>query len=910
MALKRLIIKLLKIAILVEVVYVLLINAALQLPMTQTLINKIRPEKFHISWQSAWSPYPFRVYVSGGAGNGQARSQQWQFAADSVSASISLLPLIFKRVWIRNVSGSNIEYRQRPRLKPDKDFAAVMPYFPEIEGWEISDADTSPRKSKRPWHVSINDITVSGQHSIWIYQMQGSFKGEIKGDLKVRSRGGPFSLDIHELELGLGPFLVNGDQEMFHEGLITGSMGFAEFVPRENKGVKMMPFLILDLDVDIDLNNLAFINLLTQNLEELKVGGRGHVDGRLRYNQGNVLGGTDLVVDADDLRVELVALTISGDGEVSVERSPGTDNLLDLAFEYEGLELTHVDDPAPMLTGQGLELHIGGDGYVLKDSDKTNPSRTLSFSIEGLAVPDLALFQRYLPAKWPFDLHGGTGSLSGQASLAPTAISVNLRLESDQADMGLRQYRFDTNLDAALRLENPSIMTQGTAISGTYIALTGAQLKKEGEKDNETWEASIRLNEGELSILGGKKDLGDEHAFDLLQSLGRTPAKEMLGNSRGLVGFEAEVSSLAWLAVFLSGDHSANVDGRGEITGDVYLEAGLPADGTHVEVLSDELSVDILDYVSSGEGRVELQITQGGQNPDWKLDVELKNGAMRRAHETAAGIRDVNLQLQALVEDVTLDMEADNDFTLKFSIPSARVTDMAVFNGYLPPDAPMQFTGGTADLTADIELDQDDAGGWMKLVSNGLEAEMDDQLISGDLALDVLIAGGVPAEMRFDISGSNLRLDNMHVSGEASEFDQDQWSALFTLVDAQTVFRDPLQLDAEAELQMSDSRPIVAMFSNSEKPPPKFLANMMTVEDIRGTALMHMKDDRIVIPHAHAISDNIEVGAKGVITEETTNGVFYARYKKLGAIIKIENGKKNLDIIRARAKYDEYQVEP
>ena len=38
------------------------------------------------------------------------------------------------------------------------------------------------------------------------------------------------------------------------------------------------------------------------------------------------------------------------------------------------------------------------------------------------------------------------------------------------------------------------------------------------------------------------------------------------------------------------------------------------------------------------------------------------------------------------------------------------------------------------------------------------------------------------------------------------------------------------------------------------------------------------------------------------------NGRIYLQYKKLDAVLKILNGERNLDIIGARQKYDEYEI--
>lgn len=903
--------RLLQMVVIVEVAWLILINSALQLPMTQPLINKIRPEKFHLSWDSAWSWYPGRVHLKGVFANGQSRSQQWQFSATAMSGSIALIPLIFKRFWVSDLYGTDIDYRQRPRMKVDKDVSQIAAYFPDITGREKSAAITTPKKKKRPWYVSIDEIRLSGSHNIWIYNLKGNLDGEIGADLEVRSQGGPFSLDIHTLELNLGALYLNGDHEIFRKGELKGSMGFAEFVPRESRGVQMLNFLKLDAELSLDLNSLAFINLFTLDFEGLKVRGKGHVGGRLLIDRGEVLEGTDLSADADDLQVDIASLNILGAGAVNLKRALDTENKLDLEFIYQDVKVEHEDDDSPMLTGQGLELNISGDSFLLPKEGEFDQSQTIAFSIDGLTVTDLSLFQRFLPEKWPYRLYGGQGQLQGSASMSPTSIAVDLDISSDQADMGIRQYRFYTHLDAALKIDNPAILSNNTSVAGTYIKLTEAQLQNDNNEKSEPWEASVIIDKGELSLLTDNQKADEEHVFDLLKLLGKAKIKEVLGNSQGLLGFEATVSSLAWLSVLFKNNHNAKVSGNGTISGDLFLTSGLLDAGTSLEVSSEALTVNILDYVSIGNGKVTLNIEEGGggATPDWLVEILLTDASMTRSKQATAGIQEVELSLKALVEDVTFDMEANNDFSLDFKILSAKVTDMAVFNGYLPPDSPLQFTSGTADLSADIALQREDADGWLKLISRDLEINLDKQVVGGDLLVDVLLVGGVPADMVFDITGSGVRLEGLRVLGREDDFDQKGWSAELELVRGKTTWTDPPLLDVEAELQMSDSRPIVAMFRN-EKDPPEFLANMMKIEDIKGKAKIKMRDDKLIIPYAHAVSDNIDVGIKGVITATTGDGVIYARYKKLHAIVKISDGKRNVDIVRARRKYLEYQIEP
>jgi len=587
---------------------------------------------------------------------------------------------------------------------------------------------------------------------------------------------------------------------------------------------------------------------------------------------------------------------------------PDTGGLMKLDFNYRDLEVVHADNDSPFLQGRKLLLNLTGDGKLVPDPDHVNESRTLAIEIDKLTAPDLALFQRYIPEKWPFIFHGGEGRLEGQFRLASRSFSADMRLTSENADMGIRQYRFDTNLDAALKLDNPDIIINGTTISGTYIRLSDARLHKEGTEESDPWTASLVFNEGHFSLMDEAIKRNEKDFVDLIRLLEQSRARSLLGNSGAAVQFDADVSSLAWIGVLFGNGARTNVSGSSNIKGELHMAEGLPAPGTQIDISSDNLAVHFLEYVSRGDGRVTLRVEEGGELPDWLMSIDLENADMKRRGEEAAYIQDVVLGLKARVEDVSFESKDDRRFTLDFEIPSARVTDMSVFNANFPPESPIRFTGGEASLAADIFLQHDDADGWIRLKSSDVSAAVDDQSIRADLQADILLVDGVPADMMFDISGSILVLDHVKVVGENQDFDQESWSAVLSLSRGETTWTDPARLHLEIDFSMSDSRPIVAMFSNQGW-RPKFLTNMMTVEDIEGRATINMADSRIIIPLAGATSDNIEVGAKATITEKTSNGMLYFRYKNFDALLKIRDGKKNLDIIKPLEKYQSYSVE-
>ena len=59
---------------------------------------------------------------------------------------------------------------------------------------------------------------------------------------------------------------------------------------------------------------------------------------------------------------------------------------------------------------------------------------------------------------------------------------------------------------------------------------------------------------------------------------------------------------------------------------------------------------------------------------------------------------------------------------------------------------------------------------------------------------------------------------------------------------------------------------------------------------------------------ARVLSDKAEIGAKAVIYETGRDGMIYARYKKLDVVLKMQGEKSNLDVFKAREKFDEYRL--
>ena len=885
-----------------ELAYLALGNLALQWPVTQTLLNKIRPDKFEVTWEEAWTWYPFRVHARGVSANGQSRRQQWQLELPEGAASIALLPLILKRVHLYDIDGSNVQYFQRPRLRPDNDYADMRAFFPPISNRELNNAEPLPQ-GKRPWTISVSNARVSGRHTVWLYQVNSTFTGEVQADIRYRTRGGPFSLSNGKASVVADSVFINGEQDAIRQVRLNGNVEFTEFVPRENKGRKALPYLTLHTDVSAEVDSLAFLNLYLQHFDGMRVDGRGRVEGRVDFETGTLLPNTSLAVSAPGLSLDLLDHRAEGSGDISLVVAAETPNVMRAAIRFKELVAMRTGDARPLFNGDGLFVEAKSDTALFPLDGARPHASYLAVTVPAVTVPDLAVYQHYIPEHLGLHLYAGEGILHGKCVVDRATLNADLKLDSSDADVGIKDYRFTADVDVALLTASPGDGSDGLDVGGSYVRLTDARLASKEKGKSETWQASVEVDEGLLSF--NLKEAVEDRG--LLRAVNGQDARTLLDAADGKLLMSGHVSRLGWLNQLMKNDYQAEITGHGDLQATLLLKSGWPAAGTRLQLLQNQLAVKVLDYVAEGQGSVKLNLEAGGQRPDAHVEVLLENAFFKRQQEDKAFIEGVDLQLQALVKDMTFNGPGE-DLTLHLRIPAAKVTDMRVYNLYLPENSPLQFLGGEADLVADIELQPHSARGYVTLKTDKLRSRLDEQEVSGDVTANINIAGGTPKNMDFDISGSTLLLDNIRVIGNQEKLEESDWHARVSFTRANTVWKKPVLLKAEADIEMQDSTPIVAMLSNHRN-KNGWIEKMLTVGKIEGEAQVDMQKNQILFPYAFAGSDEIDVGARGVITEQTRDGVIFARYRKLKGLLKIRDGKRSFDVIKAQQKFDDYSPE-
>ena len=499
------------IVVVAEFAYLLIINTLLYLPITQDIVNMIRPEKFQVSWDRAWSYYPFRLNAEGIAANGQARTQQWEAYATSGAASISLLPLIFKDVYLSDVEAENIDYRQRPRLKPDHDYSKTLAFFPPITGREVVPVDTSELPKKRPWKIHVNGVAASGEHRFWVFNLQGTGSGSVLGNLYMETRGGTFSLDVTDLDLNLGPAYLNGDAEVYKGGTMQGVLGFSPLTRRDNKGRRMLKFAYLDTQLDLTVGSFNFLNIFTAGLGNLDIAGAGQVAGRLAVRDGYVRAGTELNATTSNLGVTIRDIDIAGVGSVLIQTPADADSPLKLDIHYDTLTAKRVTENTPFLRGTALRLGYSGSNFILPDPDMSfkelwsdeaarqrRAMNTFDLTINDAKVFDMSTFNYYLPPEAAFTFAGGETSLNAKVALTENTINGNIDLDSAAMKVQVDDQSFEADLDADIVIQSGVPRDLKANISGSSLRLFNVRVDGNEESfDGDYWSTSLTFTDAE-----------------------------------------------------------------------------------------------------------------------------------------------------------------------------------------------------------------------------------------------------------------------------------------------------------------------------------------------------------------------------------------------------------------------------
>lgn len=884
-----------------ELLYLAVVNVGLNLPATQDYLNGIQPDRHVYRWERAWSWHPFRIHATGFAANGQTRTQQWQVSAPAISASVAILPLLAKTFHLYNLETADIDLRIRPRPSPKRDPAQAR-YYPEIEGRDPKlPADPTVPQQTPGWKLVFDVDEIGGQNDLWIWQTKATLAGFGRARIVHQGRHGPLTISGGSLDAAIKSLAISGEQ-LSDSGSIKGSFDFATFLPREHRGLKALAFLTTEADIDLPIADLHFMNAFLRRVSGMVVGGKGALSGHVSYAKGNLVPGTALSIAADALRVDEAPYSAAGAGDVGIKVEAAASDTLRADFHFKTLSVRHEPERETLLSGSDLQIGVERTNWILPGDKEERVPRHVAATLSKVTVPDLAAYQRYIPDKWNLQVLGGTGSLEGRAEMSADVVDLDMVLKSENAELQFKDEAFATDLVMGIKAKGSATTdTANVDISGTYVELDDSRVTARGQ-DSDPWQTRFRVDKGEGSATLPKEADATTAAPGFWSLIREQNFKSVLATVDGRLQAGLFVSDLDWVNLLLKSPYALAIHNSAEVAADLAIRSGWLADGSTVKMTAPDLKVEFLDYVAEGGGGFDLVVEKGGEQPDIRLDARLAEASLRLQDERQAVINEMTLAVTARAENVAL-KQGGSMTSLDLDIPSAKVTDMASYNVYVPKGSPFRILDGRGAFSAAVKVREDSVSGAIKMQTSRVGIDVDGQKMSGTVAADIAIKGGSAKKRTFDISGSSIAIREVAVAGHHGT--NGNWNGRLDIGKGSVVWKRPITLDVATGIRMTDTRPLIAVFETQRK-MHKWLDNLLTLQDVRGTATVKARPEQFLIPYAMFKSDTIEIGAKGLIRPENRQGLFYARLGKLAGIMAIDNKDKKFGLIGATRKFESY----
>jgi hypothetical protein len=585
-ALKRIVLKLIKILIGIELAWLVIGNVMLNTGIGPWVAS-IKPDKFTMDWDSGWTPYPAKLSVNNVTMKIHTWSTDVELKTDTAEAQIRLSALFEKRLLIDNlvVGKSTIAiYREVPEgEKP----APAKPYpglTIEIRNAEVASVE----------EFIFNKLSVSGGET----HASGSASMQIRGDKIIEN------VDVS----WTGANLQIADKK-FTETLNASFKGGMEaFNPRIDKGLALIEKLSGQITLNGRVGTLSPLKLFFLDADWVeKIDGEGNVAIDALISQGKLQQGTVVDIDAEGLEVDFLGFKASGSGRVDGRvDGVGNSRIGQLNILFDSFELGRKGMEVPLVQGKGLSLKTQAPNMGLTDSIS---DLEITLDVPDSHFPDIAVLQEYLPPALGVAITDGSASLQGSLKVAgPDKLATgSLTAKGNDIAGSFRStgFKMDFSLDSEVSGEKLDDFVM--SLSGTKFRLFNGIFDNEDVEVDKRWWMEIDVPTGTINLA---EPVAIEADVDLAMK-----------DTRAVIALFSEISE--WISRF---------DGLLTVN-DVVGHASVQASEKQLRVRDLTIQGDRLDMVAEldandGEnnaivwgklGILSVGFERIGEETDWKL---------------------------------------------------------------------------------------------------------------------------------------------------------------------------------------------------------------------------------------------------------------------------------------------------
>lgn len=247
-------------------------------------------------------------------------------------------------------------------------------------------------------------------------------------------------------------------------------------------------------------DSLGWITSLLERLKGLSLDGNGEVHANLQIVDGTLAQGSSVTVERADMVLVAFDHRVSGlahaQADVIADEALGQRVLAKVTFERFDIASADALDAA-LGGGRNLVLDLQASGAL--DKLRDNIAAQMQFS--DAQLPDLRLFNRYLPAHG-VQLLAGTGTLGATMHMdaGKNRSGGRIRLDTRRAGLRVGELAFTSDVAVDARLADAAIGDMRFEAGGSSVALKNARIDSpKGERDTAWW-ATLKVQKGDISL--------------------------------------------------------------------------------------------------------------------------------------------------------------------------------------------------------------------------------------------------------------------------------------------------------------------------------------------------------------------------------------------------------------------------
>jgi hypothetical protein len=491
----------------VEVLYVAAANLFIRTDFFERLINR-RPEKNHLSWDSAVTYFPGVASVRSFTLRGQTRKDQIYLHVAGASARISLLKLMTKTVHIRGVDARDVDFRYRERVdsprrtegsEPPHELPPGFEFYPEIPGFgnppDPKPEELYPRKNKvSPWTFRITGAHVEGPIRVALNEIRISGEGWAGGGVTVKPKR---SITIHRGILELAPAtLVFGPEVVTNDLDFGAEIRIDTFPARGAKLPEIVGGLSGTVTVAGRLSDAAAVGgQITPGLTAL---GAGAIDGRIELVDGVLQAGSELSLLSDAFHTGIMGLDATGSATVSLDtaRADGA-HLTSVQIAFGEFQFVDPEDASVQVAGSGLSMDAEWNGFSLAGKV---PASRVEVVVPPTRINDVRAFSSLIPPHSTLSIESGTGELEARLEVDEARIAKGrLDLVADDIVLKSHETPFFADLEVHTILAEGDLHARRFDLSGTTIRLddiVDSELPVKKQQKLEPWFCDLELERG------------------------------------------------------------------------------------------------------------------------------------------------------------------------------------------------------------------------------------------------------------------------------------------------------------------------------------------------------------------------------------------------------------------------------